>query len=257
MPLLLSVLAHLLADFIFQTDKTVEDRLALRFSGFFKHGITVFLTMLALLLPYGFISSFLYSLAVSLIHIFLDIMKSSLERRRSAVASFYLFLIDQFLHIATIILLVPLFHLKVTASFEGLIGSMAAYTGIDPGRLPVGRVLFTVIVYLSVVFGGAVFIRKLFDLIYRNEPDYLSRIMGSNAVLNNVRTGKVIGIFERLVVLTIYLTGNVASIGIVIAAKSFARFKHFDNKDFAEYYLIGTLASVMLAIIGGIILRTF
>ncbi|HQN28182.1 MAG TPA: DUF3307 domain-containing protein, partial [Mesotoga sp.] len=90
MPLLLSVLAHLLADFIFQTDKTVEDRLALRFSGFFKHGITVFLTMLALLLPYGFISSFLYSLAVSLIHIFLDIMKSSLERRRSAVASFYL-----------------------------------------------------------------------------------------------------------------------------------------------------------------------
>jgi len=81
--------------------------------------------------------------------------------------------------------------------------------------------------------------------------------MGSNAVLNKVRTGKVIGIFERLVVLTIYLTGGVASIGIVIAAKSFARFKHFDNKDFAEYYLIGTLASVMLAIIGGIILRTF
>lgn len=75
--------------------------------------------------------------------------------------------------------------------------------------------------------------------------------MGSNAVLNKVRTGKVIGIFERLVVLTIYLTGGVASIGIVIAAKSFARFKRFDNKDFAEYYLIGTLA------IGGIILRTF
>lgn len=211
MPLLLSVLAHLLADFIFQTDKTVEDRLALRFSGFFKHGITVFLTMLALLLPYGFISSFLYSLAVSLIHIFLDIMKSSIERRRSAVASFYLFLIDQFLHIATIILLVPLFHLKVTASFEGLIGSMAAYTGIDPGRLPVGRMLFTAIVYLSVVFGGAVFIRKLFNLI--QELARLSlRIMGSNAVLNNIRMGKVIGIFERLVVLTI-LTVNVNRYG--------------------------------------------
>ncbi len=62
----------------------------------------------------------------------------------------------------------------VTADFEGIIGSIAAYTGIDPGWLPIERILFIVIIYLSVVFGGAVFIRKLFDLIYRNEPDYLS-----------------------------------------------------------------------------------
>ena len=32
---------------------------------------------------------------------------------------------------------------------------------------------------------------------------------------------------------------------MVIAAKSFARFKHFDSKVFAEYYLTGTLASVI------------
>lgn len=43
---------------------------------------------------------------------------------------------------------------------------------------------------------------------------------------------------------------------MVIAAKSFARFKHFDSKVFAKYYLTRTLASVTLAI-GGIILRTF
>ncbi len=36
--------------------------------------------------------------------------------------------------------------------------------------------------------------------------------MGSNAVLNNIRMGKVIGIFERLVVLTI-LTVNVNRYG--------------------------------------------
>jgi len=100
----------------------------------------------------------------------------------------------------------------VTADFEGIIGSIAAYTGIDPGWLPIERILFIVIIYLSVVFGGAVFIRKLFDLIYRNEPEYLSRIMGCNAVINNVRMGKVIWIFERLVVLTI-LTVNVNRYG--------------------------------------------
>lgn len=99
----------------------------------------------------------------------------------------------------------------VTADFEGIIGSIAAYTGIDPGWLPIERILFIVIIYLSVVFGGAVFIRKLFNLI--QELARLSlRIMGSNAVLNNVRTGKVIGIFERLVVLTI-LTVNVNRYG--------------------------------------------
>jgi hypothetical protein len=53
----------------------------------------------------------------------------------------------------------------VTAGFEGMIGSMAAYTGTDPGGLPVERILFTAIVYLPVFFGGAVYIRKLFDLI--------------------------------------------------------------------------------------------
>jgi hypothetical protein len=53
----------------------------------------------------------------------------------------------------------------VTADFEGIIGSIAAYTGIDPGWLPIERILFIVIIYLSVVFGGAVFIRKLFNLI--------------------------------------------------------------------------------------------
>ena len=40
----------------------------------------------------------------------------------------------------------------------------------------------------------------------------ISRIMGRNAVLNNIRTGKVIWIFERLVVLTI-LTVNVNRYG--------------------------------------------
>jgi hypothetical protein len=99
----------------------------------------------------------------------------------------------------------------VTADFEGIIGSIAAYTGIDPGWLPIERILFIVIIYLSVVFGGAVFIRKLFNLI--QELARLSlRIMGSNAVLNNIRMGKVIGIFERLVVLTI-LTVNVNRYG--------------------------------------------
>ena len=37
--------------------------------------------------------------------------------------------------------------------------------------------------------------------------------------------------------------------GFVLAAKSFARFKELDKREFAEYVLIGTLISMILAIV--------
>jgi hypothetical protein len=56
-------------------------------------------------------------------------------------------------------------------------------------------------------------------------------------------------------VLTLWITGNPGAIGFVLTAKSIARFKEFDDREFAEYYLIGTLASMLLAVIGGIVLN--
>ena len=44
------------------------------------------------------------------------------------------------------------------------------------------------------------------------------------------------------------LTGAVAAVGFVIAAKTIARFKQLDDRGFAEYYLLGTLASVAVAV---------
>jgi hypothetical protein len=46
-------------------------------------------------------------------------------------------------------------------------------------------------------------------------------------------------------------------VAIVLTAKSIARFKEFDNKDFAEYYLIGTLTSTLIAILGGLFVQVF
>ncbi|MGC9322523.1 MAG: DUF3307 domain-containing protein, partial [Kosmotogaceae bacterium] len=192
---------------------------------------------------------------LSLFHILLDVFKSSIESKRGSATRFSMFIIDQLLHLMLIVFLVPISSFTIARSFSALIVWIDFHTGLDLAVLPVSKMLSVLIVYLYVLFAGAVFIRKLFDLIYKNQPDYLERIVGNSSSLDNVRTGRAIGIFERLLVLTLYLTGNVASITIVIAAKSLARFKNFDNKDFAEYYLIGTLASVMIAIIGGMILK--
>ena len=61
------------------------------------------------------------------------------------------------------------------------------------------------------------------------------------------RVGEAIGIIERLLIVTFVLVGAESAIGLVIAAKTLARFKQLDDRDFAEYYLLGTLASVAIA----------
>jgi hypothetical protein len=67
------------------------------------------------------------------------------------------------------------------------------------------------------------------------------------------RVGEAIGILERLLIVTFVLVGAEATIGLVIAAKTLARFKQLDDRDFAEYYLLGTLASVAVAAISAFV----
>ena len=43
--------------------------------------------------------------------------------------------------------------------------------------------------------------------------------------------------------------------GWIIAAKALARFKALEDREFAEYFLIGTLASFLLAVLAGIGIR--
>ena len=49
--------------------------------------------------------------------------------------------------------------------------------------------------------------------------------------------------------------GSPAAAGLVVAAKSVFRSSETRDRPFAEYFLIGTLLSVVLAAAGGIVLR--
>jgi len=49
--------------------------------------------------------------------------------------------------------------------------------------------------------------------------------------------------------------GEYGAVGWIIAAKSLARFKALEEREFAEYFLIGTLASFLLAVLAGVGLR--
>ncbi len=63
------------------------------------------------------------------------------------------------------------------------------------------------------------------------------------------RIGATIGALERLLIVAFILAGAEVAVGFVIAAKTIARFKQLDDRGFAEYYLLGTLASVSVAIL--------
>jgi hypothetical protein len=69
------------------------------------------------------------------------------------------------------------------------------------------------------------------------------------------QVGATIGILERLLIVTFMLASAEAAIGFVIAAKTIARFRLLDDRDFAEYYLLGTLASVGVAVLTGLVAR--
>jgi len=69
------------------------------------------------------------------------------------------------------------------------------------------------------------------------------------AVKDEYQAGRMIGILERIFVYYAVLQGVYAIIGFITAAKAFARFKELEKRAFAEYVLIGTLISVLIALI--------
>ena len=94
---------------------------------------------------------------------------------------------------------------------------------------------------------AAVFIKKLF--LYINAQD--SNI-GDN---NDPQIGRIIGKLERVMISSLVLCGQLGAIGFVLTAKSIARYKQLEDKDFAEKYLVGTLTSATIAFLTTIILK--
>ncbi|MBD8035041.1 MULTISPECIES: DUF3307 domain-containing protein [Solibacillus] len=69
------------------------------------------------------------------------------------------------------------------------------------------------------------------------------------------KAGMWIGILERNLILIFCLSNNLGGIGFLVAMKALTRFKQFDDKSFAEYYLIGTMLSVIFGVIAGYLMK--
>ena len=75
----------------------------------------------------------------------------------------------------------------------------------------------------------------------------------------NVQLGRYIGILERLLIITAIYAEQFSLIPMLLAAKSLMRFPEVNkgDKQYAEYFLIGTLLSFFLAILTGIVFLSY
>jgi hypothetical protein len=71
----------------------------------------------------------------------------------------------------------------------------------------------------------------------------------------NENIGEWIGVLERVITLTFVVTGSYAAVAFALTAKSIARFKELEDKDFSEYYLLGTFSSVATALLIGALVQ--
>lgn len=236
------LLGHLLADFVFQSHAVVAEKRAGRFSGYARHGAThmgLVLAAVAAARPAWLADGRLWGAVVALtaVHLLTDWGKIRMVAEGWLHESAGAFLLDQALHLTTIFLAAA-WYARATADVAG-----AGWSGWQ-ARQP--RVFVIVSVYVAVIFGGGYLIRFL---TRRLVPD-LGRETG--AELRNA--GLYIGWLERFLVLTALLLQSPASAGLILTAKSIARYPEFRTVRFAEYFLIGTLLSVSLAMAGGMLL---
>lgn len=97
--------------------------------------------------------------------------------------------------------------------------------------------------FLLVINETNILLRYMLD-IFRLKP--IGK-QGTEANEKEYNTGRLIGILERIFVYIFVLLGQFAAIGFILAAKGVARFQDFKSRTFAEYVLIGTLISTLLA----------
>ena len=104
-----------------------------------------------------------------------------------------------------------------------------------------------ILAFLIVLSPSSVFIKHFFNYIF-NKKDICENVESDNV-------GALIGMLERVVILLFGALGLYGSIALVLTAKSLARFKQLEKQGFAEKYLVGTLLSLIIAILALIIMK--
>jgi hypothetical protein len=228
-------LAHLIADFILQPNSIAKNKR--KISRLALHSLIHLATALVIINIDLTKRLFAIILVLALLHASSDYIKA-----RFTNDEWFAFTADQAVHFLVIVLAAIVLSTDPASNgkeiVRRLVGSEKLY-------------LYSTI-YIAVTFGGGYFVQKVTQYFMRQiDPDVAQEKPG----LPNA--GKYIGWLERSLVLTFIVAGYPDGIGLLLAAKALARYPEIksDSKGhFAEYFLIGTLTSVTVALIAGFVL---
>ncbi len=236
------LIAHLLADFLFQRREVIEGKHDGRWQAWAEHGVIHLICLVGAWLVFSAFPmldgrvAIVFALIVAT-HLAADWIKVRWGAGRPLAA----FILDQGFHV-----LVLLAAAHWLADVRGALDTMAIHWA--EVQLQAGLVLAA---YLVAVFGCGWLNRHLLDSLY---PDSLDDDDGDQGA-GLARAGLRIGWLERFLMLSAFLVQAWAALGLVLAAKSVFRFEDLrKGRRHAEYFLIGTLTSVVQVVVVGMLL---
>jgi hypothetical protein len=150
----------------------------------------------------------------------------------------------------------PMIRLEFNPRFFDLLHGWANYSSLLTAVNPQGVEKASVILFGLLLASNEVnlLIRscfRIFGLIPSGKPVKGEKYLLKPVDTQELNAGRLIGILERIIMVVLVLGGSIGSIGFVLAAKAFARFRELDQRPFAEYVLIGTLLSTLFAVLIG------
>jgi hypothetical protein len=231
------VFSHLLSDFIFQSDILVKRKHSTIYRekclALFIHTFVFFCLAIVLLIPTGLTwLGVRITIMIALSHFVIDFIKTLADPQRSNIL---VFLIDQILHLIAIVFFIYYF-LGFTFSFSNFTSSLTSLQ-----RLYLAGCYIILITSFSNVIIQIVLapIKKTID--------------DSNV---NIKVGRYIGSLERVLTVIAITAGAYELLVALYGSKAAIRFGQAkDNSDFADYYILGTLISVLLGILTGLAVK--
>ncbi len=238
-------LAHLLTDFVFGSDRLVVGKgngaaLAhVKLGGI--HVLSAAL-LLGLSSP-GLVRSLDFYgviIGLTLVHLVFDWGKLGLVRFTTKAEGTLAFVAGQVLYLFPVCVAAEI--IAKTPHHELMFGLIWVESHAE-------QILLLLVVYVGVIFGGGYLVRLVTKPLIRGDLG-----LAGQTTEELQYAGMYIGWLERFLILTSLLLQSPATVGLILTAKSIARYPEFKSKRFAEYFLIGTLLSISIGIVGGLIL---
>lgn len=228
---ILLLLGHILADFYTQTAKVAEKKKK-KIKWVFFHGMLYFLTIVVVSVPVISIDILILDTAASILHLLIDIAKflflKSKKKENSTV-----FVVDQILHLVCLFALSYIWTKNNIPIKEVTVVSEFFCTTDISERSACNWILGLLIVYKP----ANILIQNLIG-------PYKPQLEKGEIKPKDNNVGRVIGTVERVVMFILIYMNQYSAIGLVLTAKSIARYERISKDEkFAEYYLLGTLIS--------------